>query len=114
VDPIQLGVDQAIPCGLIVYELVSNGLKHAFPQDQRGRIQISLKRQEEDTLMLKVADNGAGFPKDKDFRHTTSLGLELVCNLVEQLNGKIEMFNDHGTEFHMAFRSLVSAETQSG
>jgi two-component sensor histidine kinase/CheY-like chemotaxis protein len=105
-EKIFLGVDQAIPCGLIMDELVSNSLKHAFPSKGPGEIRVMLKRQEEKKVLLSVADNGVGFPQDKDFRNTTSLGLQLVCSLAKQLEGTIELRSGRGTEFKLTFDSL--------
>ena len=85
-----LGVDIAIPCALIINELVSNSLVHAFPEDSDGEIRIHI-RSMDDYFELMVSDNGVGFPKDLDFRTSETLGLELVCTLVDQLEGTIEL-----------------------
>src|SRR5262245_64140983 len=72
-----LTIDTAIPCGLIINELVSNSLKYAFPQNRRGEIYIIL-HSEDSMFTLTVSDSGIGFPSDLDFRTTESLGLQLV------------------------------------
>jgi len=102
VQDVVLGVDEAIPCGLIINELVSNSLKHAFPQNRGGTISVCLRKNERGYL-LRVADNGIGFPKDIDFRNTESLGLQLVHTLSEQIGATLEMENGTGTSFVIKF-----------
>ncbi len=97
VKDIYLNIDTAIPCGLIINELVSNSLKHAFP-DSKGTIKIKMRRKEGECL-LKVCDDGSGFPKEIDFKNTESLGMQLINSLVIQLDGNIEMLNESGTCF---------------
>jgi two-component sensor histidine kinase/putative methionine-R-sulfoxide reductase with GAF domain len=101
-DDVSPGLDTAIPCGLIINELVSNALKHAFPDNRTGEIRIGL-HSENDQTILTVSDNGVGFPADLDFRDTDSLGLQLVTTLVEQLEGSIELDNREGTAFKITF-----------
>lgn len=97
-------VDTAIPCGLIINELVTNSLKHAFP-DGKGEIRIALHRTDENMIELIVGDNGVGIPEDVDFRKTESLGLHLVTILVEnQLQGGINLDRSKGTEFQIKFK----------
>jgi PAS domain S-box-containing protein len=102
---IKLGVDVAIPCGLIVNELISNSLKHAFPNGEKGEIKVNLVRDNEDKFNLVVGDNGVGFPKGIDFKQMESLGLRLVNTLVDQLKGTIELDNEGGTKFKIEFRA---------
>jgi PAS domain S-box-containing protein len=106
-DDVFLGVDTAIPCGLIINELVSNSLKHAFPDGREGEVRIEL-RADDGQFMLMVSDNGVGFPQDLDFRDTGSLGLQLVNTLVEQIEGTIELDRSDGTAFRIAFAELKS------
>jgi PAS domain S-box-containing protein len=105
---VSLGIDMAIPCGLIINELVSNSLKHAFPGGREGEISISLQGRATSlpNFVLTVSDNGIGFPKDLDFRNTESLGLQLVTVLVNQIGGTIELNRDSGTEFKITFKEL--------
>ena len=98
-----MGLDQAIPCGLIVNELVSNALKHAFPEGKTGEIQVRFHTYDRDRYILVVEDSGVGFPEDLDFRETDSLGLQLVLSLTNQLDGVIEMDRDAGTRFTIRF-----------
>ena len=97
-----LSIENAIPCGLIVNELISNSLKHAFYKQNKFRV-AALLSQENNTYNLTIKDNGKGFPKDIDFRNTSSLGMQLVITLTEQLGGEIQLNNSVGTEFIISF-----------
>ena len=103
VDPITFGVDTAIPCGLIVHELVSNALKHAFPGTNPGEIHLDLHAGDDGRYTLRVRDNGVGFPEEVDFRHVETLGLRLVTMLTQQLDGVIELQRSGGTTFTITF-----------
>lgn len=104
VDDILLDVNTAVPCGLIINELVSNALKHAFP-GREGEIKVGLHASN-GTIELVVADNGVGIPEGVDMKATETLGLRLVTILAEdQLNGKIKLTQDGGTEFCITFQS---------
>ena len=102
VEPVSYDVDTAIPLGLIVNELVSNALKHAFRESIGGTIRIGLYRDGTHATLL-VSDNGTGFPENLDFMNTPSMGMQLVVTLVEQLEGAIELKRDKGTEFRITF-----------
>jgi two-component sensor histidine kinase len=114
IENISLGIDTAIPCGLIVNELVSNSLKYAFPEGKDGEIKISLRRfadLKSDMFELIVSDNGAGLPKDLDIRNTESLGFRLITNLTEnQLQGKLELNRSEGTKFQIKFKEAKYKE----
>ncbi len=100
-----LGLDNAIPCALIMNELVSNSLKYAFPEERKGEIEIAIHSTNGQDVELRVGDNGIGLPADLDFRNTESLGLHLVTILAEdQLGGNIELDRTGGTEFHIRFK----------
>jgi two-component sensor histidine kinase len=103
IDDMPLGITEAIPCGLIINELVSNGLKHAFPKGGEGEITIQMQKQDTNRIVLIVSDSGIGFPKDVDIRNSPSLGLTLVNSLVEQLDGTIELDRRGGTTFTIRF-----------
>lgn len=106
VSDISLGIDAAIPCGLIVNELVSNALKHAFPDGRKGVIKIRL-HSIGDKVQLLVSDDGVGMPETVDFRTTESLGLRLVTILAEdQLNGEIHLDRQNGTAFSVIFGKM--------
>ena len=111
--PVLLAIDSAIPCGLIINELVSNSLKYAFPNGKSGQVCVHLSQDDKGQVStgqvstghvsLVVADNGVGLPSDLDFRETESLGLQLVTALVEQLEGTIELDRSNGTAFRISF-----------
>jgi len=106
---ILLDVSTAIPCGLIINELVSNSLKYAFGDGRAGEILIKLYSDKAGKLTLIVEDDGVGFPKDVDFRKTESLGMQLVIMLVEQLGGAIELDKSKGTAFKITFERAGSS-----
>lgn len=112
-EKIFLNINTAIPCGLIVNELISNALKHAFPQGRSGEIRIELFRAEGNKLFLVVSDNGVGFPKDMDFRNTESLGMQIITMLVDQLDGHIELSRQEGTSFKIMFEELRNRQSIS-
>jgi len=95
---LMLNINTAIPLGLIINELASNALKHAFPNGRTGTLSITI-REEDKTLSITVKDDGAGLPADFDWRNAESLGLLLVISLVEQLDGTIELDRRAGTRF---------------
>ncbi|GIK43566.1 MAG: PAS domain-containing protein [Chloroflexi bacterium] len=101
-DDVHLGIDAAVPCGLIINELISNALKHAFPHNYQGEIRVELQKNQQQ-ISLCVSDDGIGFPTDLDFQNTNSLGLQLVNTLVGQLDGTIELQNGSGTTFKINF-----------
>jgi PAS domain S-box-containing protein len=104
---VELDVDTVIPCGLIVNELVSNALKYAFPNQMDGEITISFLVLASTQYQLAVRDNGIGLPEEFDFRNTTSLGLQLVCALTQQLQGTIEVDTHQGTAFYVTFNDKM-------
>ncbi len=101
-EPILLTVKTALPCSLIINELVSNSLKSAFPAQQGGEIGVSIQNnRSQNQLILTVRDNGIGIPEDLDWRNPNSVGLQLVRNLTKQLEGSIELNLTQGTEFQI-------------
>lgn len=102
-DPVALDVNVGIPCGLIVNELVSNSLKHAFPDGRTGTIAVGIRINSGGDNVLFVEDNGIGFPADLDFRNTSSLGLQLVNGLTGQINGSIRLSRQTGTGLSITF-----------
>ncbi|MDP3565465.1 MAG: PAS domain S-box protein, partial [Methanoregula sp.] len=95
---IMVDINTAVPLGLLMNELISNALKHAFPNGREGAISIS-GGYEEDLITLVVRDNGAGIPADFDWKNTTSLGMRLVTSLIDQVDGTIELDRTNGTVF---------------
>ncbi|MEH1867272.1 MAG: histidine kinase dimerization/phosphoacceptor domain -containing protein [Nostoc sp.] len=107
IDSVNLNVDQAIACGLVINELISNALKHAFPNQQVGTISIAL-RNINNSIEMTIQDNGIGLPDNLDWTNTDSLGLSLVYDLVtEQLEGNITLERNHGTGFKIKFKQLT-------
>jgi two-component sensor histidine kinase len=102
VEDIYLPVDQAIPCALIINEILSNAFKHAFKGKKRGNLIISAT-QSDDHIRIIIHDNGVGIPKEVDIYHTTSLGLKLIRSLVMQLNGTFTITGTRGTEVTVEF-----------
>ncbi len=103
VKDICIGIDNAIPCGMIVNELVTNSLKFAFPDGRRGEVKIDFYKYDNSTYLLSISDNGVGFPEGYDFRNTESLGLQLLNALTKQLGGSIELDTSNGVCFTIKF-----------
>jgi PAS domain S-box-containing protein len=103
--PVSLPLDQAIPCGLILNELISNALKHAFPKGREGIIHIRLG-EEEGRISIALKDNGVGVPEGFDRQRDGNLGLELVHTLVEQLDGTISMDTTQGVSYLLTFERI--------
>jgi two-component sensor histidine kinase len=98
-----LNLDQAVTAGLIVNELVTNAFKHAFPSRSRGEILVELKAADERHLLLRVSDDGIGFPPESPPQRSDSLGLLLVKNLCRQLDGHLSVSGRPGTVFEIIF-----------
>ncbi|HKP55512.1 MAG TPA: PAS domain S-box protein [Polyangiales bacterium] len=102
-DGVHLPVGSAIPCGLIINELVTNSLKHAFPDRSTGVIRVSLHNQPSGVVEMIVADDGVGLPAELDPRRVSSLGLDLVYTFAEQLGAAVEVQRRNGTAFRFEF-----------
>ncbi|MCJ7500816.1 PAS domain S-box protein, partial [bacterium] len=111
-EELDIVVDTAIPCGLVVNELISNSLKHGFPDGRKGEIRITFAAFEDEMFILTVADDGVGFPAKKDPEKTGSLGLQLVSVLVQQLGGTLELDRTDGTSFTITFKEYYEAGTE--
>ncbi|EKQ52054.1 MAG: PAS domain S-box [Methanobacterium sp. Maddingley MBC34] len=105
-EPIPIDINTAIPCGLVINELLSNAMKHAFPGDRKGEINIKF-HQKDHELILSVQDNGIGLPPDMEFENISSLGLKLVNTLVSQIDGEIEINSDSGTNVTIKFPEVT-------
>ena len=103
-DEIILDLDYAVPCGLILNELMTNALKYAFPHGRKGTLWVELSTNTDQMLSLKVADDGVGLPVGIDIFNTGSLGLQLVRNLVVQVDGKLDVDRSIGTAFKVLFK----------
>ena len=104
IDDISLSIDTAIPCGLIINELISNALKYAFPGNKSGEIKLSFKKQENNVILI-VSDDGGGIPSHIDIKNSTSLGMRLIYSLTKQLDGNIVLDSSKGTTFTLIFSS---------
>ncbi len=108
----RVDLDQALPCGLLVNELISNSLKHAFTEARGGTIQVGLQVRDGGMLHLCVSDSGAGLPPDFDDRRSRSLGLQLVASLAKQLGGRLEIGPAPAARFSLTFKpAAVQAGT---
>ncbi len=108
-EEVSLDINSAVPCGLILNELISNAFKHAFPEGRTGVIKIGLRRGPGGAVELRVADDGVGFPEGLDFRKAESFGLQIVNLLVDQLEATIEIDRTKGTAFTVTFHELKYA-----
>src|SRR5262249_17986595 len=113
ISDLYLNIDQAITCGLIVNELVSNALKHAFPDERAGRVRVELRPLGGHRLVLVVGDDGVGLPPGLDLARVDSLGLQLVQDLADQLHGTVEVSRDVGTTFTVTFDEADSREIEA-
>jgi two-component sensor histidine kinase len=104
-----MALDTAIPCGLMVNELMSNSLKHAFPGESEGEISIALHRLDGEKYSLSVSDNGIGLPRGLDYRKTGTMGMQLVVVLAEQLGADLEYDGETGTSFTITFSEYHEA-----
>ena len=105
-EPVTVNLETAIPCGLLINELVTNSLKYAFPEGQLGEILIQLHSGQQQKLNLIIGDNGIGIPEEVDWRQTNTLGLKLAEILARQLKAAIELDRSKGTCFRLAFSEL--------
>jgi PAS domain S-box-containing protein len=110
IDDVEFDIDTGLTCGLIIDELISNCLKHAFVDDNGGRVHIGLEDHLDATFTLRVSDDGIGIPRDGVLNNPDSLGLELVSLLAEKLDGTTELRSGHGTEWEIRFQQLQYSE----
>jgi two-component sensor histidine kinase len=101
-----MDIDTAIPCGLLINEIISNSLKHAFPGTHKSEIGVSLDMNSDKYFELIVRDNGKGIPEGFDYKKSKSLGIQLIMTLVKQLDGSIDIKKDRGTEYMITFPPL--------
>ena len=102
-ETVGLELDDALPSGLLISEVISNSLKHGFPNGREGEIHIVLRRQSANTVLLALSDNGVGLPDELDWTATKTLGLRLVRTLAGQLRGNLEIRSQGGTEVKLVF-----------
>ena len=105
VDDVLLTFDSAIPCGLVINEIITNSLTYAFPNNREGEIRIDLCSKDDGEIELRIADNGIGMPEDFDPGNTDTLGLKIITLLIEkQLRGKVELNLENGVEYLIKFK----------
>jgi PAS domain S-box-containing protein len=109
IENLHFEVDVAVPCGLIINELVSNSLKYGFPEGRQGEIRIDFQRRPKNQITLAVGDNGVGFPRGVNLLNTRTLGLRLVRSLAQQLGGQAELKGGSGSQVKIRF-SLSAAK----
>ncbi len=102
-DHVRLSLDSAVPCGLIVNEVISNSLKHAFPDGRQGEVRIAMREEPRGTALLTLTDDGVGFREGLDWTTARSLGLRLVRTLAQQLHASLEVESRCGTEVRLRF-----------
>jgi two-component sensor histidine kinase len=106
-EELYLNLDTSVPLGLVINEVITNSLKYGIQNNDEGRIYIEIEKLKYPNHILKIGDNGKGFPKDVDFRNTKSLGLKLIHKLVVQLKGNIEKDNSkEGTHYIVTFQEI--------
>lgn len=105
VEGVDMGIETAMPCGLIINELSTNSIKHAFPNRDQGNILVELECLD-DSYVLTYADDGIGLPENISSADSKKLGLLVVETLVNQLNGEMEIDRSNGTKFIIKFREL--------
>jgi two-component sensor histidine kinase len=110
-----LSIDQLVPLGLIINELVTNAIKYAFPDEKTdAEIRIELVSLPDNLIKLVIADNGIGIPEKIDLEKTNTLGLRLFRTLSKQINGKYSYKNDHGAVFEIIFKKYIKRGLQNG
>jgi two-component sensor histidine kinase len=105
----EMVVDTAIPCGLIINELITNSLKHAFPDKRKGTISLSFRQLRNKDYLLTVGDDGVGLPGNMNIHNTNTLGMQLVTVMVKQLGGTLKVRRKDGTRFTIRFREYHEA-----
>jgi len=107
---VELDLERAIPCGLLVNELVTNAFKHAFKDERQGEIVIEISEDAESLICLSVSDDGVGLPSDPELAQLSSLGLQLIQLFVEQLHGALTIERESGTRFAIRFPKRIAVK----
>jgi two-component sensor histidine kinase len=112
---VTLDVSQAVPCGIIIHEVVSNALKYAFPHERRGTIHVELQQDSDNQCHLLFWDDGVGLPPDFETRARSSLGTTLIKRLADQLQGTLEYHSSpQGVRYHLTFpQPIPTTQTQN-
>lgn len=107
-EDVDLSIDCSVSCGLVLHEIISNCFTHAFPKGNKGEISITLSVSKEKEIEISVADNGIGLPEGFDIRHSKSLGMQIIANVVDyQLKGAVEVKIEKGAEFKIKFKEVL-------
>jgi PAS domain S-box-containing protein len=112
-ESVTLGIDEAVPCGLILNELITNAVKHAFPADRAGRITAGIRKSGDGLVTIFVGDDGVGLSADYNIDSAATLGIRLVQILTKQLDGTMTIGHDKGTEFRISFRDGIKKQKTS-
>ncbi|HEX3933170.1 MAG TPA: sensor histidine kinase [Puia sp.] len=110
IDEINLDVSQAVPLGLILNEAITNAVKYAFPRGGQGTVAVQLYQEGRRDILLRIADNGVGFPRHADLSGKTSLGIQLMKLFAEQLEGELWLKSEHGVEIGLRFKQQFAGE----
>jgi two-component sensor histidine kinase len=105
-ESISLNVETAIPCGLIINELLTNSLKHAYPYSRKGEIKVELSSDYENKFTIVISDDGVGIPDDVEFPKKGSFGFRMVDSLVKQIGGTLKLDRTNGTCYLIEFEEL--------
>ncbi len=100
---IVLEISVAIPCGMIITEAITNAVKHGFPKERSGKVNVLLKKEEDEMVSLTVSDNGQGLPDNFDPKHLDSMGIHLMQLLTQQMNGRFSVISENGTCIQVIF-----------
>ncbi len=104
-DPVEIDINQAVPCSLILNELITNAFKHAFPDGRKGTVWIKLYQTHDREVVLELSDDGVGFALDQDLSKPSSLGLKLIrALLIKQLKGSLDITTEGGTVFTLRWQ----------
>ena len=106
IEDVALNIETAIPCGLLIDEMVANSMKYAFPNRKTGKINIELHSDNNNKFTLIVSDNGVGIPEAVDIEKSDTFGMQLIKYLTKQLNSTIELDRKHGTKYTLQFNEL--------
>ena len=104
-EPVAINIDYAIPLGLVINEIVTNSVKHAFPGNRSGSVSVTLKKENDGQIILNVGDDGKGLPKEIDIDNCNTFGMQMVYSLIKmQLKGSVLLGRDNGTSFQICFQ----------
>ena len=105
-ESVKLGIETAIPCGMLVNEVITNSIKHAFPNDEKGEIKIGFKKADGDYYRLTISDNGIGMSDKINIAEAKTLGLQLIETLAKQIDAKLELHRNNGMEYCVTFKPV--------